>query len=138
MKPLFAASMVKRVMDDFLKKTDAEIIATLYYIGEEFVNTCKISGNYTDRTGNLRSSIGCAVMKDGSIIKSISFGSNSEGVTKGDEFADEIKAQFPEGYYLVVYAGMHYAIYVETKGFSVISSFLPDSDGFVKLISDLL
>lgn len=142
MKTLFTKEMVKKTMDDFLEKTDEEIIATLYYIGEEFVNVCKLSGSYTDRTGNLRSSIGCAVMKDGEIIKMVSYGENPEGVKTGEEFMkEELKSMFPTGYYLVVYAGMHYAIYVETKGFSVISSFLPSQWGkedFAKLISDLI
>ena len=134
--------MVQEVMNRFLKMTDDEIIATLYYLGEEFVNICKISGNYMDRTGNLRSSIGCAVMKDGEIIKSIHYVSTHDDEGKGErsgvEFSEEIRSQFPQGYFLVVYAGMHYAIYVESiERYSVISSFLPDSDKFVEMLSDL-
>lgn len=138
MKPLFSAKAIQDTMDAFLEKTDDEIIATLYYMGEDFVTACKDSGNYHDRTGNLRSSIGCVVIKNGSIVEQISYGSNPEGVTKGDEFAEELKMKYPVGCFLVVYAGMHYAIYVETKGYSVISSFLPGSDGFAKLLSELL
>lgn len=36
--------------------------------GEEFVKIARLEGNYIDHTGNLRSSIGYVIVKDGRIV----------------------------------------------------------------------
>lgn len=138
MKAQFTKQEIKETMDKFVEQKDKEIIAELYYLGVEFVNSCKTSGSYKDRTGNLRSSIGCAVMKDGEIIKSIHEGSSCEGVSQGKDFSEELRSQFPKGYFLIVFAGMHYALYVENRGYSVLTSFLPGSDEFIGMLKELV
>lgn len=79
--------------------------------------------SYTDRTGNLRSSIGYVVFKDGVAIRS--FYENTKGGTigaqKGRALADQV-GKDRKGLCLIVTAGMHYAIYVERDGHAVLSS----------------
>jgi len=139
MKALFQSSAIGAVMKQFMLMSDEAIIATLYYLGEGFVNRCKLEGNYKDRTGNLRSSIGCVVLKNGEIVRSLHYGTNDEGENLGLDFADELAAQFSKGIHLIVYAGMHYALYVENmNSYSVLTSYLPGSAAFGTMLKDLL
>ena len=48
-------------------------INVLTYVGLECVNEARKSGKYTDRTGNLRSSIGYAILEDGKVISKSAF-----------------------------------------------------------------
>lgn len=94
----------------------------------EVVNTAKTTDTYTDRTNNLRSSIGYVLYKDGQKV-SASFekagdggeGNGSVGMQKGLAYADSVANNFSSGYVVVLVAGMDYAAYVEAKGFDVIT-----------------
>lgn len=103
----------------------------LQYIGETFVKNARESGNYKDRTGNLRNSIGYLILKDGKqLIDNFRPSSSGDGKTKtekngqakGRQKAAEIAQKFPKGYVLICVAGMEYAAAVESKGFDVITS----------------
>jgi hypothetical protein len=74
-----------------------------------------VFGDYLDQTGNLRSSIGYFIAKDGVIIK-------GQGTSESRSFASSIIRQYNSGFSLIVVAGMEYAVYVEAKGYNVISS----------------
>ena len=110
----------------FLEEVERQIIESLCRIGEEVVTLAKLipsERGFTDRTGNLRSSIGYVVCKDGQPIK-IAFEAvkgGHEGVHTGQKLALEVGAN-SEGYTLVVVAGMNYAVYVESKGRDVLTS----------------
>lgn len=105
----------------------------------EVVNTAKNTDTYTDRTNNLRSSIGYVLYKDGQKV-SASFekagdggeGNGSEGVQKGLAYADSVANSFNNGYVVVLVAGMDYAAYVEAKGFDVITGASLDLDPEIK------
>src|SRR5574344_1181786 len=81
---------------------------------------------YTDRTGNLRSSLGYVIYRDG-----IKLGedfeahpaseSGSEGVSKAKAIADSVASEYAGQTIAVLVAGMNYAVYVESRGFDVIS-----------------
>ena len=45
-----------------------------------------------------------------------------EGLEKGKDLAKKIGAEHSEGLVLIVVAGMHYALYVEAKGYNVLAS----------------
>lgn len=85
--------------------------------------------SYTDRTNNLRSSIGFVIYKDGVMINSY-FEKSGVG-TEGDgmsgieigliEAEEAAKNGSPNGFVCVLVAGMDYAGYVESKGYDVIS-----------------
>jgi hypothetical protein len=120
------------VFNEFQEKAQNDILQTLQYAGETFVNKARISGNYKDRTGNLRSSIGYIILKDGKIVDR-NFEGGKEGKDEGQKAANEVASQYPDGYVLIGVAGMKYAAYVEAKSFDVITGSAPESD-FLKSI----
>ena len=107
-----------------LEKKEKALIYSLSYIGEQAVNIAKTTRGYTDRTGNLVSSIGYVLVKDGKIITS-KFEqtlSGSEGVTEGTKYSHEKAAEMiPSGVGIVIVAGMNYAKYVEATGRNVLT-----------------
>lgn len=111
----------------FLAEVERQIIESLCRIGEEAVTLAKLippERGFTDRTGNLRSSIGYVVCKDGQPIN-LAFEAvkgGHEGVHTGQRLAMEIAKQHNEGYTLIVVAGMNYAVHVESKGRDVLTS----------------
>lgn len=103
------------------------IIKILQYAGEQFVKDARDGlniagafpkGDYTDRTVNLRSSIGYFVLNNGVLVDSFIDGT-ADGVAAGKELLKSIPQS---GYQLVGVAGMDYASYVESKGYNVITS----------------
>lgn len=115
-------------IDKYLKSSVEELInETIYklsYIGEHVVNTARLSGEYLDQTGNLRSSIGYIISIDGEIIRQGEFNvvKDGENGTKSGEALAQALAKTSKGITLIVVAGMHYAIYVSAKGLDVLDS----------------
>ena len=96
------------------------IVKNLKYVGEMCVNEARNNGDYIDQTGNLRSSIGYVILRDGNKeaenIKQSSRGSDRvKGATEAKKFIDELSARYSKGIVLIVVAGMNYATYVESK-----------------------
>lgn len=118
-------STPQQFTDYIAKKQEAKIkalTAALDYVGMECVAEMRSHGrynDYTDRTGNLRSSTGYVVAKDGRIVKGSAFSvvnnggtGHSEGKAVAKEAANTVgKTQIG----LVLVAGMDYAEYVEKK-----------------------
>lgn len=113
------------------------IIRSLSIAGEEAVKKARgivtagggggVLPPYTVQTGNLVSSVGYAIVQDGQIVAMSSFqavqgrpdkngiplGDGQEGSAKGKEYVRELAMRFPQGYALILVAGMHYASYVQ-------------------------
>nr|DAS17161.1 MAG TPA: hypothetical protein [Caudoviricetes sp.] len=85
-------------------------------IGERCITEARDNGSYTDRTGNLRNSVGYMVLLDG-----VEQSQSNINKLNRKQF-DTIKAKYPKGLVLIVVAGMNYAAYVEAKGYNVLSS----------------
>lgn len=105
------------------------ILHNLQVIGEKVVNRARTTEekgkDFTDRTGNLRSSIGYVLSVDGQIFSSSGFPAvmnGGEGSQKGKAFAESIAEKIPQGIALVVVAGLNYAVYVSNRGYDVIDS----------------
>jgi hypothetical protein len=98
------------------KRVD-RIVEHLAYVGECCIKEARESGSYQDRTGNLRSSVGYIVSRDGNIVL-------QGGFSKGDggEFAQSLVGNYTTGVVLFVVAGMNYAKYVSAKGYNVLDS----------------
>jgi hypothetical protein len=98
-----------------------EVLRSLSYLGEKCVTRVRDRSkeeSWIDQTGNLRSSIGYAVLEYGreyirSTFKQVMKG--SEGVTQGNRMIDELAKRYADTYVLVVVAGMSYAEYVEAR-----------------------
>ena len=102
-------------------------------LGEIVVKYAREHGNYTDRTANLRNSIGYLVVHSGNVVTSsfegntaptIGKGSNSDMAhNKGLDHARSVAKELDKTKtYLVWVAGMEYAAYVEANGYDVIQS----------------
>lgn len=102
------------------------IADVLCYVGEQCIIEARNNGDYTDQTGNLRSSIGYAVLMNGQVIQSDhveKVKNGDEGVSEGLRFLQQrIKKASKKGVSLIVTAGMNYAELVEAKGKIVLSS----------------
>lgn len=99
-------------------------------LGEQVVKYAKENGNYTDRTANLRNSIGYIVVQSGKVIVESFTGGSSSKEPGGDEamaketgrtYAEQLVSEYSKNKtYLVWVAGMEYAAYVEAKDYDVI------------------
>lgn len=95
------------------------IADALCYVGERCLIEARDGGTYLDQTGNLRSSIGYAVLINGQVLQYIcaeKVKDGSEGLSQGLEYLrSRIQKASKKGIVLIVTAGMNYAEYVETK-----------------------
>lgn len=118
--PVFIPDDIQRRIQRSLDVVDNIIYEQLQIIGEEFVINARSTKTYQDRTGNLRSSIGYSILKDGKILIE-----NYEGTAEGQKNAIKIRKnntkKIRKGWQIVFVAGMHYAGYVEAKGYDVIT-----------------
>lgn len=102
-----------------------ELTSTLSYLGELCVQKARDRSqddSWYDQTGNLRSSIGFAVIDHGRQVISSAFnavsgpkGNGSQGASSGRDAIDSLASKYTDTLALVVVAGMDYASYVEAK-----------------------
>ena len=122
--PKFTQGQIKAQIDAFIKVAEKRTIQRFQYLGEQCVILARSNGDYMDQTGNLRSSVGYVVFKDG-VAVSQSFsqvGSGLKGTNEGRTTAMKVGAKNKKGISLVVVAGMNYALSVESKGRDVLTS----------------
>jgi len=122
LKPKFTkndiAAHIREQHRAFNKALESRLIRT----GEEFVKEARETNTYRDQTGNLRSSIGYILTYDGNIIAgNFTNTASGEGASEAEKLANQLAAEHPVGYSLIVVAGMDYAAAVESRGLDVIS-----------------
>ena len=117
----------------FFDEVEKKQIERLKMLGEMCVTQARgeHANNWQDQTGNLRSSVGYMVFKDGVSVEEGTFeqitprnpqpGDVYDGATRGMQFCKTIGDQ-TRGIALVVVAGMSYASYVEKNGKDVLTS----------------
>lgn len=125
-KPKFTRADIKKMLVKKLERFDQVIINRLTYVGETFVRNARLNGNYGDVTGNLRSSVGYIILKNGSTIEenfeeSPKGAGGAKGKQTGQALVNELKAEYSMGYVLIVVAGMEYAAAVESRGKDVLT-----------------
>lgn len=106
------------------------LLSVLTEIGLRCLKEARNNGSYTDQTGNLRSSIGFCVLKNGKIVKEIFANdlndgkpASSEGVAESKSALSSLIPQYTSSEYcLIIVAGMNYAVYVEGRGKDVLTS----------------
>lgn len=132
-----AEQAVTEEITNAMQTLHRRIIRDLTIAGEEAVKKARsivtagggggVLPPYTVQTGNLVSSVGYAITYDGQIVTMSSFqavqgrpdkngiplGDGQEGSAKGKEYVKELAMRFPQGYALILVAGMHYASYVQ-------------------------
>lgn len=105
------------------------IVSVLTDVGLQCITEARSNGNYMDHTENLRSSIGFAIVVDGKIVESLfadqiddGKAKSPEGIAQSKQTVRNVAATKTSGIYLIVAAGMNYAIYVEGRGYNVLTS----------------
>lgn len=103
----------KKVLSKYILRQSVLIEKALIFYLEAFVaeleNHAKESAGYQDRTSNLKSSIGGAVLKDGKAVTYKGFEGETEGKTTGKEFIESLIGNYSKGYTILIVAGMEYA-----------------------------
>lgn len=131
---------IRRQMEAVNIKVQAGILEQLKFVGREAVNIMRSTkaNDYTDQTGNLRSSCGYAIAYNGD-IKSISnfqtVKDGGYGSNQGKELASKIAIEDSQGqrWALVLVAGMNYASYVQNlHGRDVIESATVKAEDMVR------
>lgn len=119
------AAIDKKIAKE-INRAENEILKKLSFIGENAVNDARANGDYLDHTGNLRSSIGYTILKNGETVRTSSFDQvkqeASEAKKESTKLLDELRTRFNTGFVLIVVAGMDYAVTVEARGRNVLSS----------------
>lgn len=129
--PGFSQADINRRIESWVVSIEQRIIWTLAMAGEQFVNDARNIQTYQDQTGNLRSSIGYIIARDGVIIQENIEG-KAEGRAKAKEVTNEVLRENPKGFILIVVAGMEYAAAVEAKGYDVITGSIPAVKALLK------
>ncbi|MCM1296200.1 MAG: hypothetical protein NC311_11720 [Muribaculaceae bacterium] len=103
-------------------------IARLQKLGEMCLIEARNNKGYMMQTGALLSSTGYMIFVDGVALHTqfdAASGAESnaaqEGIKAGESLADKVGKE-TKGVALVVVAGMNYAMYVEAKGYNVLTS----------------
>ena len=117
--PGFRQGDIDGRINRFTVSIEQRIIWTLAMVGENFVNDARTIRTYKDQTGNLRSSIGYIIARDGNIIQENIQG-KSEGRAQAKETANEVLRENNKGFVLIVVAGMEFAAALESKVYDLI------------------
>ncbi|HWV31027.1 MAG TPA: hypothetical protein VN038_15315 [Dyadobacter sp.] len=123
-KANFKPADIRRHLNQGAARIEEQIIIRLRYLAEATIAVARQTNSYLDQTGNLRSSIGYLILKNGKVIDE-SFEQvkeGSEGTAAGRKHARQIAGEYPRGFVLVVVAGMHYGAVLESRGIDVLSS----------------
>ena len=143
--PLWKKSDIRKLLDKLGERAEFVIMDLLQRTGEEFVKIARLEGNYIDHTGNLRSSIGYVIVKDGSIAGrnfqvSEQAGTDKQtGKREGEQLAMDLVKTFSKGYVMIGVAGMKYAVFVEAmENKDVLTRAADKADDFIKRHSRLL
>lgn len=143
--PLWKKSDIRKLFDKLGERAEFVIMDLLQRTGEEFVKIARLEGNYIDHTGNLRSSIGYVIVKDGSIVGrnfqlSEQAGTDKQtGKREGEQLAMDLLKTFTKGYVMIGVAGMKYAVFVEAmENKDVLTRAADKADDFIKRHSRLL
>lgn len=145
LKPLWNKRQVAKFFEKAAERAEFMIQQLLQRTGEEFVKVARLSGLYDDHTGNLRSSIGYVIVKDGKIIGrdfklSDKVGSDKNtGKREGEQLAMDLVKIFSKGYVLIGVAGMKYAVFVEAmENKDVLTNATNKAESFVREMSQSL
>lgn len=112
-------------VDDGISAIEKDIVGVFVKIGDYGYRLAVERGNYQDRTGTLRSSIGYGVVANGRLVKSGGFQqflSGSAGVSTGKDRLNELVSEVKRGYIALIFvAGAEHAMYVESMGYDVMT-----------------
>lgn len=134
--PRFSKSDVRLALNVEHKRFRKAVLNRLELIGWEFVRMARSKtsseGGFNDVTGNLRSSIGFAIVDHGSVQKENYEGKGDLGKKEAKKYIRGLQGDFEDGYALIVVAGMSYAAAVESRGKDVITGSSLEAESLLK------
>lgn len=126
----FSLEQLEADMNADLQVWFDEMAATLWEVGKESIDrqidkvkpdTDAYGKGFGNITFNLRSSMGCGLVRDGKVVDTyFPFGKGDVGQTHGLSLLNEIAGTIADDIALIVVAGEQYGVFVEAKGFDVI------------------
>lgn len=121
---------VEQAILQYVTSVENKVLNVLKYAGESAVAYARTLDTYKDQTGNLRSSIGYVIYKNGQLALRSAFeqvpaknNKNNVELNGGEvglALAQKVAQQETAPFVLVVVAGMNYAAAVERRGYDVI------------------
>ena len=120
---------LQKRLNEMKESVDNKLAMELRQVGEEAVTFSKENKGYHDHTSNLKNSISYALFKDGELIEQHigKIPKPNEDANGQAQVADNLSRYAtqegvvkPQGYTLIVVAGMNYGKYVEDKGYNVL------------------
>lgn len=130
LRATFTLPSIEAYFQQQAQRAEQAILNAYNLAGLEFVREARLKtateGGFNDITGNLRSSIGYIILKNGKItaedFQPSDNGTDREtGVAQGLNFANIVASEYGRGIVLICVAGMEYAAAVESKGKDVIT-----------------
>ena len=122
--PEFTIADIENELNEFVDNAENDLIDVLDEIGNSVAEFARAFGQYQNRTGNLRTSIGYVVLDNGSPIR---FGFSRrvlataiQGRERAFEVLRELSLAENKGLVLIVVAGMDYAAAVQSYGYDVL------------------
>ena len=120
---------LQKRLNQIKESVDNRLAMELRQVGEEAVTFSKENKGYHDRTANLKNSISYALFKEGELLEqhignipraNEDAGGLAEVADNLSRYATQEGVVKPQGYTLIVVAGMNYGKYVEDKGYNVL------------------
>lgn len=122
---------IEAYVEEELQKRIESVIESFEYIGEKCIKVARdkvqpIPKDFKDQSGNLRSSVGYAILDDGELVQEPTVVSivkdGKDGAKRAKEYIGKLQKEYNDGLVLIVVAGMDYAAYVQAKGYDVLVS----------------
>lgn len=136
--PLWSDKEVERWFDYYIDRAEEKIYLLLQRAGEEFVKIARKKGAYKDQTGNLRSSIGYVIAKEGEVLTEnfelAEKGSEkSRGMREAKRLTNDLIGLHKNGWVLIGVAAMPYAAFVEgIYNLDVVSVAADETEGWIR------
>lgn len=126
---------LSREIEMEIERETLELLIEAIETSIERVRKKQLNQPYEDHTGNLLSSTGFIIYKDGKVVHK-NFKESPVGTDKTTGLEEGLKAALSElrestGWGVVMVAGMEYASWVESKNYTVILEATTDIDDFI-------
>jgi hypothetical protein len=121
----------KKITEETIRKIDERVLQAFSLACHDAVAYAKTNHEYKQQTGALNSSTGFQLYKDGTLIESYfeqstggddSDGAKAKGIAAGQKAASQRASELGAHICGVIVAGMPYAVYVESKGYDVLTA----------------
>jgi ATP-dependent DNA ligase len=130
--PNFTIDDIKNRLNTLKDAASKQTIEAMHNIGHQAVIAAYKHGDYKDRTGKLRASLGYAIFRKArnGITKLVYFMNIGGGISADEiqKFTSEVSTSGSEKFVLIVFAGMEYAVYVEALGYFVLTGAIEGVD----------